>query len=222
MTLHEYIAGIEKVSGQPVGPEGSPHWLRLAERYAETLKAIQERTPALMEQGIQFPENRVSRALFTAETGIAMPKTQRESLAVLVAYVGAEKVAEADRAKADAERLDAERKERDRIDRLTREFRGGLKVCGADLLVIARSMGVAVHPRTAGVLKKLATVNKDGIYSVYGRYAGTKPNGNTFWPLIEAVVGVADVTDDRHADAATQAAAESLFQPGGTLFASAV
>ncbi len=225
MNLSEYIAGIEKVSGQPV-PDGSPRWVKLAERYAETLRAIQERTPNLLEQGIQFPENRVSRALFTAETGIALPKTQRGSLAVLTGYVGAEKVDADRRAKEQAE---ADRKgeaERKRIGCIVERFRGGATITGAELVDAAHSFGADIHPRTIGVLcRKVSAIKRDGTAAAR---PGTSLNGNTIWPLIRLVLAGTDepaadaMPDDTHADDATQAVAESLFRPGGTLFAAAV
>lgn len=226
MTLNEYIAGIEKVSGHPVGPEGSPHWLRLAERYAETLKAIQERTPDLLEQGIQYTDNRVSRALFTAETGITLPKTQRDSLRVLTEYVGADKVAASDRAKDEAEADATAEREQNRIRSIIERFQVGSAITGTELVDVARALGADIHPRTVGQLRdKVSGVKRCGTFTCR---KGTRLNWNTLLPLVRLVVAgtdepqTADVPDDRHADAATQDVAESLFQPGGTLFAPAI
>jgi hypothetical protein len=221
MTIHEYIAGIEKVSGHPVGPEGSPHWLRMAERYAETLRAIQDRTPALLEQGIQYPDNRVSRALFTAETGIVLPKTQRGSLAVLIEYVGADRVAEVEQAKHDRENAERAERERVRLADIITRFAAGQDVSGSDLLDAAKSLGMDVHPRTAGTFNKLRTVNANGNYRPYPKFCTVKPNPDTFWPVVKLVAAGTDepATEDDTAgmSAGELAAAESLFRPGGTL-----
>lgn len=236
MTLTEYIAGIEKVSGHPVGPEGSPRWVKLAERYAECLRAIQDRTPNLLEQGIQYTDNRVSRALFTAETGIVLPKTQRDSVKVLREYAGADRVDAADRAKEQAE---AERKadaERRRLAGIVERFRAGQDVTGAELVDGARACGHNPHPRTVGMVRdKVITLNREGVGRIRGTVSGDtigdmiarilRPHVvNEFYPTAEEQAEITRVfapqtTDDDTAgmSAGELAAAESLFRPGGTL-----
>lgn len=189
MTLAEYIAGIETMTKQPI-PDPSPRRDKLAERYAEVVAAVQNRTPNLLEQGIQYTDNRVTRQLFTSLTGLTLPKTQRDTLAVLTAYIGTERVAEHQRQKEQAEADAKAERDRKRIWYIVERFRSGETITGDELIDVSRWLGAEIHPRTVGMLRdKVRFIRKDGTANVK---PGTRLPGNTLWPLINLVVAGTD------------------------------
>ena len=107
------------------------------------------------------PSNKMTRRLFAALTGIKLPATVQMTHAVMLDYLGRDRVAAID-AKREAERVAEETAKRDkreadkaaRLERIKQQMVADTAIGGDELLDIARTLGIDVHPRTAGMLKR--------------------------------------------------------------------
>lgn len=114
-------------------------------------------------------ENKYSRRLFTAITGIKLPKTYRETLPVLNAWLGQERIAAMNAAIA-AEKEAQDRQRQAEYEELNAKREARLKplilanepITGPDLLFLANRYNIEVAPRTAGfIANKVLKIQKD-------------------------------------------------------------
>lgn len=105
--------------------------------------------------------NTATRSLFFGITGIALPSTNRETDAVVRAYCGAETVARIEaqqkneRNAADtAKRLETQRKIDARKATLSAKVAANESIPGDDLAELCGMLGIELHPRTVGMLRK--------------------------------------------------------------------
>lgn len=114
-----------------------------------------------MNDGRYHPDNRASRRLFTAITGIDLPKTNAGTREVLRAFIGEEsalafeeEVRLAKEAR-EAEHVAKEAAKRDAyLSTIKAKFLAGGGVNGDELVDLARSLGIEIHPRSVGMLRK--------------------------------------------------------------------
>ena len=97
--------------------------------------------------GALHPDNKAIRQLFTALTGIELPRTvSGTESAIAAGPVWGPLVA-------DCRRAWREAREAAELAASRQRFAAGERVTGGELLAVARSIGIDVHPRTAGTLK---------------------------------------------------------------------
>lgn len=118
--------------------------------------------------------NKLSRALFAAVTGLTLPKGEHATDAAIEAYCGAEAVAavRAQRQAAADERTRKEREENEAIaakELACIKSRFGTGITGDELLTLARHLGVEVHPRTAGMIRKRIVSIANGSARISGK-----------------------------------------------------
>jgi hypothetical protein len=140
-------------------------------------------------QGRFHPCNAASRRLFTAITGVTLPSTvggTRQAIAAHLGKIYTDYFAdqEAERAKKEtAEREQEAEQEKQRIDAIIADIRNGQAIDGEDLTDVAKHIGVSVHPRTIGTLRKR-------VYSITAQQAGFRGRSrlpNTVFEVFRAV-----------------------------------
>jgi hypothetical protein len=136
---------------------------RMAEDGRALATAILERSEVFLKRaryGLLHPQNKVSRKLFEAVTGVKLPHTSSGTHDAVYGYCGDAMVKyEAGlKAEQDAkENAEAEKKaEADRIyiGKISTKVAAGDWISGGEMLDLARSLAIEVHPRTAGTLKR--------------------------------------------------------------------
>lgn len=139
--------------------------------------------------GLFSPLNPASGKLLCAVLGVPRPTTRKGFEAILEAYAGPEI-----RAYKEARRLEQEAKEAERL-KLEQEAEArvievlknklaipGGQISGLELVGVARSIGIAVHPRTAGSCKRVHAIGECG-----ARLSGKSiPDG--VWSLLREVL----------------------------------
>lgn len=137
--------------------------------------------------GLFDPRNLITRNLFTGITGIALPRGQGATDAILADYFGESLVAYRDkqdterRAKADArqavedaEKAKADAKEAERMAGVESRCRAGENVGGDELVDLCRKLGVFVHPRSVKLWRdKIAAICLTS-GRVYGKQTSTQ------------------------------------------------
>jgi hypothetical protein len=125
-------------------------------------------------RGFLNPSNTRTRRMFTALTGIALPRGDRATDEVVISeYIGrdrmdsllAEKKAEKDadeKQRADKQTAIDEAN----LSRIKKSVDSNTGIDGDDLLTLARSLGIDAHPRTAGMLRKRVRSIRDGTASI--------------------------------------------------------
>jgi hypothetical protein len=144
------------------------------------------------------PDNRLSRALFSEITGIQLPPQSGKTWDVLTADpIWGQLLRDHEQAiterqeAANRERIERERIEREqaaklaRMDKAKSTLLANGQIDGETLLELARYIGIDVHPRTAGTLKKRIGLIGNGSCRVYG---GSVPDG--VWVLYREVMAV--------------------------------
>ncbi len=142
-----------------------------------------------VQSGLLHPDNKTSRKLFEMTTGITLPKTLAATRDVVNSYCG---VALSELVnKQNAERDEADRKEREqqaieetkRLERIAENIRTNRSVSGDEVLDIARHIGIDVHPRTAGSLRKRVV----GVVGTSARISGKGTLSDGVWDVIRTV-----------------------------------
>lgn len=111
-------------------------------------------------RGRFHPSNDWSRRLFSDLTGIALPPTVAGTDTVFQAYCGAEIDAEHERkrieqeAKESAAREAEQRKRDERKAKLSAKVAANESIPGDDLAELCGMLGIELHPRTIGTLRK--------------------------------------------------------------------
>lgn len=143
----------------------------------KTLTRLQERDIGLLLNGTFHPDNRFSRRIFALVTGQELPRTVADTRAMVLAYIGQEKL--------DAHNQEKERQEQERLDKIraadnercakiVARIRAGESVSGEELADAAQFAGVTIHPRTIGTLRKrVVSINADGA-KIYRTKTGAK------------------------------------------------
>lgn len=155
-----------------------------------------------MRNGRFHPDNKASRKLFAEFTGISLPATVGGTVRTIMEHLGLEwcKQKEADeRAAYEAEQAaEHERMRAEQVALMEKLIaKMPCEVNGSQLLEMARHLGVEVHPRTAGVLKRVSRMWKEGkTYYAEHSKRGLSLNGAT-----EVYFRVCQVIEERHADA---------------------
>jgi SepF-like predicted cell division protein (DUF552 family) len=148
-------------------------------------KQIEEKDVKLFITGAFHPSNRFYRHVFTTLTGIELPGSPTDTRAMIATFVGQDKIdahyKAIECAKAEEKRKEEE-KEAARINTLKDLIKEDREISGGDLVDVARSMYIEVHPRTAGMLFKRVK----GICSTQGRIVG-KSTGNSPYDLYKQV-----------------------------------
>lgn len=116
-------------------------------------------------RGAFHPDNKTSRAMLAELTGIVLPATVGGTRQAIRQHCGESYCAAEDSAREKAEREARETAERKESERAAAELEqrlqghretvcSGEAISGESLLELARSLGIDVHPRTAGMLRK--------------------------------------------------------------------
>lgn len=142
-----------------------------------------------IRRGAFHPDNKITRRLFTDLTGIVLPSTVSGTKQALREYVGTdvydgyyteiEEVRAADRR---AREEAAQEANALRVEKLKRAIADDTPVSGDELLDVARAVGIEVHPRTAGTLRRRVVEIQSGCGRVRG---GQAPD--SVWSLYRRV-----------------------------------
>ena len=110
--------------------------------------------------GWMHPSNRISRRLFTALTGVDLPKTIEGTYEAIEQYAGSKLAEYAGRVEAEkakkkrAEEQEQKEKEAAEFTRLRKAAMQNDQLSADELVDLARLLGVEVHPRTIGMMRK--------------------------------------------------------------------
>jgi hypothetical protein len=114
--------------------------------------------------GMFHPSNPSTRRLFEVATGISLPNTVNGTRQTVAAYFGEHLTRFIDKQNAEKRLEELARKQKEqqaeesRLAKIRDDIRNERDVDGADLVEFARSIGIEIHPRTAGtVLKRLVS-----------------------------------------------------------------
>jgi hypothetical protein len=133
------------------------------ERAKEQIEGIRTKSAAYIAgvyQGRLHPDNKQSRALFEAVTGLKLPGTVKGTWEAVKAYAGPEIDAyeaardaerQAEQAAADAK---AEAERAAWFATVAERVRNDQPISGADLCEACRELSIEVHPRTAGMIRE--------------------------------------------------------------------
>ena len=160
----------------------------------DIISEIQEQPCCLrmLNAGRFHPDNKLSREVFECVTGIKLPPTVGKTIEVIREYIGLEWLAKHEAKQAEyakqKELDEAKAREATLADRKT-YLLSIAKQCitGADLVELARMMGIEVQPQTAGVLLKKIGRIKNGTMEIYG-----KPSTAGAWKLYNQVIAMID------------------------------
>ena len=178
-------------------PERVADWraghITKAEAVAESITSRSREFAERITNGALYPDNKATRQLFTALTGIELPRTVGGTESAIAADpVWGPLVADCrrERQEAEAERVklaEAERMEREAAELAAsrQRFAAGERVTGCELLAVARSIGIDVHPRTAGTLKSRVVEIGGGSARIRG---GRCPDG--VWEVYRAALAL--------------------------------
>lgn len=165
---------------------------RLRERSEKDAAAFLD-TEQLLDRvrtGVLHPSNGGWRKLFTALTGCQLPSGANATRDALREYIGAERQdvyyaarqAAAD-AKVQAKQEADEQRERERLAAIVGKVKADEGIDGSQLADLARSMGIDLHPRTVGTLRKrVVSITSNG-----GRVTGRGHLPSTVWNLYRQV-----------------------------------
>lgn len=129
---------------------------RCAVTLERTFQRLLAKDPGLWESHAFHPDNKVFRKLFTAVTGIELPKTVKGTQEAVAVYIGeaVQQLIETERAET-AAAIAAEEAERlSEIRAIESLIQRGLGISGQELLKVVRHHGLGIHPRTAGAFKE--------------------------------------------------------------------
>lgn len=121
------------------------------------LARINEKDIKILLTGTLHPSNAVYRTIFTEETGVTLPKGANDTRQVVADWLGQEKIgAYRQEKEAEAKRIADEKaaKEAARLDAIHQKVRDDIPIDGDSLVDLCRYLGVELHPRTAGTLRK--------------------------------------------------------------------
>jgi hypothetical protein len=127
-------------------------------------------------EGLLHPDNKASRALFTATTGVTLPATVKGTVEAVASWGGAElsawqaaKQLEYEAAKS-AKLASEQAAEREAVATVRENFTSNKFVSGADFVLLAKSLGIEPHPRTIGtILKRVDGIQISGSLQLRGR-----------------------------------------------------
>ena len=143
---------------------------RIAQHKAYTRQFAEELTAAILDRaalckhirtGTFHPRNPLLRALFAELTGITLPRTTGATKAALIDYIGREtfdayarRREQECRAEEEAKCAAEQARQDERLAGILRDLRQGEDVTGPELVDAARALGIDVHPRTVGTLRR--------------------------------------------------------------------
>lgn len=107
--------------------------------------------------GTLHPSNKIYRKIFTEETGVNLPNGANETRQVVASWIGEDKLDAYHQEKADKEKRIADEKaakEAARLNVIHQKVRDDIPIDGDSLVDLCRYLGVELHPRTAGTLRK--------------------------------------------------------------------
>ena len=154
--------------GKPLGEINNEAICRCFENHcnwltnnAELILGKGEPLAAKVRVGMLHPSNRWSRRLFTGLTGLPLPSGVKESRLAVVDYLGQDVycnyiqgLQDARDAKEEAKRQAEAQEVAERVRAILDKIRENQQVDGDELVVAANAVGVHVHPRTVGTLRK--------------------------------------------------------------------
>lgn len=138
----------------------------IGQQVDELLVRIEQRDINLLLNSTFHPDNKISRQVFSNETGLTLPKGVIETRAFISNWVGPEKM-EAYLQERENARLAKEKERSDiesaRLNAIHQKVKENIPIDGDTLVDLCRYLGVELHPRVAGVLRKrVVEINKDG------------------------------------------------------------
>ena len=166
-------------------------WRQKGIELIESIQAKSEKWLGHCSNGMFSPSNKASGKLLCAVLSRPVPKTISGFDAMLQEYAGSEIVAYRENKKRarlekeqEANRIEQEN-ENKRIVRLRAVLSNpGGQITGPELIDVARSCGIEVHPRTAGSAKRIYAIGKDG-----ARLTGEGVSDG-LWQLLRSVLAV--------------------------------
>jgi hypothetical protein len=148
-------------------------------------KQINDKDPKIALNGTFHPSNRYYRKLFKIITGIELPNGSNDTREAVIKWVGQDKIDALNKAKEDekaAERAIEAQKEQEYINKLKEKVIKDESITGDELVDVARSLNIEIHPRTVGMLRNRVR----GITSSQARITG-KSTGNSPWEIYKQV-----------------------------------
>lgn len=148
--------------------------LKEAAGYADDIMC-QGRLYKRLKFGMLHPSNSRFRTLFTDLTGIELPPTSGGTFEVVSQYLGDFYTAKVKEEEEERERLEQEKVEKERLaktkelERIKAAVVADTGISGDELVYLARAVGVEVHPRTVGMLRKRVVEIKEGAARIYGK-----------------------------------------------------
>ncbi len=137
------------------------------------------------------PRNKTTRKLFFNLTGIKLPSTQRDTNTVLRSYIGEAYCIEQERLKQEAKDNEAAAKRQaadiqyaKEIDAIRCAFLLNKPIGGGSLVMLAEDMGIFVHPRTKGLLRRRVVEIQRGTARV--KKGGSCQSAHLLWNLVES------------------------------------
>ena len=170
-------------------------WIAKAESLVNSILSKDKVFVERAMSGLLHPDNKASRRLFTAVTGLNLSATVKGTWSVVMEYCGDEiRAVESEvRAKREAEeaaRLAAIKERADlAMDKAEQAILNGEQVGGDMVVDLCKRHGVAVPPQTTGCLRKrISTLRFDGATQSVMATVGRSRNGSATLPQ-----GVVDV-----------------------------
>lgn len=170
-------------------------WIVKGREFANSILAKDEVFADRALHGVLHPDNKASRKLFTAITGLELPPTCNGTWSVVEGYCGAEIKALQDERRAQAEAKESARqaaikaKADEAMDKAEQVIMQGDQVGGDMVADLCKRHGIAVPPQTIGCLRKrISTLRYDAqTESVRATVGRTRSGGAT---LPQGVVDV--------------------------------
>jgi hypothetical protein len=182
----------------------------------ELATKIETRDPAIVariDNGMLHPDNKFSRKLFSAITGITLPPTvsgtheaiRNSDWNVLLAELRTRQQAEAE-AKREAEAEAEAKQHAERMEKLVTNWKAATFITGDELIELIRFLNIDTHPRTLGTIRsRIVQAKFDQCRVVRGHV----PEG--VWEVIRTVQ--ATLQDDNEPEPTPEdiATAQQLF-----------
>lgn len=151
---------------------------RLKKDVEKLIGRIEAKDPQLALTHTFHPSNHFYRKFFKEVTGIELPNGSTATYDAVANFVGKDKIDAIFKAKADQKRAEEEKKaakEAERIEKLKQLIENDKPVTGDDLVDVARSLNIEIHPRTVGMLRKRVTSINSSQGMVRGKDTGDSP-----------------------------------------------
>jgi hypothetical protein len=139
---------------------------------------IDARDVSLLHSATFHPSNKRYREFFTLQTGVALPNGATATHDAISKWIGAERLqahasqVEAERARVEGEKSAAESA---RLAAIVEKIKRDEPIDGDSLIDACRFLGIEVHPRTAGTLRKRVVSINSSTARITGKGLSNEP-----------------------------------------------